>query len=533
MTHGCATDCGRKACAMTRRGFVGNILSVGAFAGCNGILSPVGFSGDKPRLRFGVVSDVHVRLAKGGRSFVTGYETDTLEKAFTWFRDCGADAVVIAGDMADSGVVGELKAVADVWFRVFPNDRAPDGRKVERIFICGNHDINGMDWGRRVFPNVEERRRESISTDLVKAWDACFHEEYRPFFVKSVKGYDFFCSHWRPDVKTNGYREKGCSGCSEAFRDLMVKSDPKHPFFYIQHPHPRGTVYGKCAWGADDGEATKLLSAFPHAVALSGHSHEPLTNEQAVWRGAFTSVATGSLRSISASPVWNIVHTPGYENCKCNCYLPGLRWSKWAAQVAKYDAPKLMPNEMPRTDIRVGQLVSVYDDRIVFAKREFVSGLSLGDDWIVELPAREKTFAARAAKVKPAEFPTGSALAVRRTVAKTRGMALWNGIEEKKEDVAALVLEFPAATVGGIVAEYEISAGNAAGARYETRICAVGGLYPRTHGNFGKAVTAMIRTDALPSCAEKIVVTPLDSFGNRGSSISAAIPSAPSCAVGL
>ena len=84
-------------------------------------------------------------------------------------------------------------------------------------------------------------------------------------------------------------------------------------------------------------------------------------------------------------------------------------------------------------------------------------------------------------------------------------------------------MEFPAATVGGIVAEYEISAGNAAGARYETRICAVGGLYPRTHGNFGKAVTAMIRADALPSDAEKMAVAPLDSFGNRGRSISAAI----------
>ena len=85
-------------------------------------------------------------------------------------------------------------------------------------------------------------------------------------------------------------------------------------------------------------------------------------------------------------------------------------------------------------------------------------------------------------------------------------------------------MEFPAATVGGIVAEYEISAGNAAGARYETRICAVGGLYPRAHENFGKVVTVMIRADALPSGAEKIAVAPLDSFGNRGRSLSATVP---------
>ena len=514
---------GPKVSDVTRRGFVGGILSVGAFAGCNGMLNPFGVLGDRPRLRFGVVSDVHVRLAKGGRALAKGYETDTLEKAFSWFRDNGADAVVIAGDLADSGVVGELKAVADVWFRVFPNDRAPDGRKVERIFICGNHDINGMDNGRRVFPNVVERQRETISTDPAKAWDVCFHEEYRPFFVKSVKGYDFFCSHWRPDVKTNGYREGGCSGCADAFSDLMAKCDPKRPFFYIQHPHPRDTVYGKCAWGADDGEATKLLSAFPQCVAFSGHSHEPLTNELALWRGAFTSVATGSLRSLSANAVRNFTYTPGYENGKCNCYLPGLKWSKWAGQIAKYDAPKLMRNEMPRNDIRVGQLVSVYEDRIVFAKREFVSGLALGDDWIVELPARERTFAARAAVARPPEFPDDSALSVRRMTAKTRGMELRNGIDVKREDVAAFELSFPAAALGGTVAEYEISAENAAREHYETRICAIGGLYPRAHAMFGKTVTATIRADAVPSGTEEIVVTPLDSFGNKGRSLAANI----------
>lgn len=508
-------------CFATRRTFIGGLVSAGAFAECRGALTQ---TGDRPRLRFGVVSDVHVRLAKGGHSLAPGYGTDTLETAFAWFRDNGADAVVIAGDMADCGMAGELKVVADVWFRVFPDDHAPDGRKVERVFVCGNHDVGGMDNGRRVFQNAEERRRESIATDIAKAWDVCFHEEYSPFFVKSVKGFDFFCAHWRPGAQTNGYREKGCAGCGDTFRDLMAKCDPAHPFFYIQHPHPRGTVYGKCAWGADDGEASRLLSAFPQAVALSGHSHEPLTNDLAIWRGAFTSVATGSLRSITANPIRNIAHAPGYENGKCNCYLPGLRWSKWASQVAKYDAPKIMPNEMPRTDIRVGQLVSVYEDRIVFAKREFVSGLSLGDDWIVELPARERTFAVRAAAAKPAEFPTGSTLRVRRTTAKTRGMEPWNGLEVRKEDVAVLSLSFPAATAGGTVAEYGISAENAVGERYETRICAVGGLYPKPHEMFGKNVVATIRVDALPDGAERVVVTPFDSFGNKGRAISTAIP---------
>ena len=39
--------------------------------------------------------------------------------------------------------VEELEAVAEAWYRVFPNDRAPDGRTVEKVFVYGNHDWQG------------------------------------------------------------------------------------------------------------------------------------------------------------------------------------------------------------------------------------------------------------------------------------------------------------------------------------------------------------------------------------------------------
>lgn len=89
---------------------------------------------------------------------------------------------------------------------------------------------------------------------------------------------------------------------------------------------------------------------------------------------------------LSASALWNRIHTPGYENGICNYYMPGVEKKDRPAYIAKYDAPKTMPQELVRPDICVGQLVSVYGDRIEFAKREFVSGLPLGDDWVVALP---------------------------------------------------------------------------------------------------------------------------------------------------
>ncbi len=505
---------------LSRRGFLGGVAAFGAVAGCR-----TGFfadGGGKPLLRFGVVSDVHVRLAKGGEGFATGYDTETLEKTFAYFRDCGVDAVMIAGDMADSGLVGELKAVADTWFKVFPGDKAPDGRKVERLFVFGNHDAFGLKNGKRVFDDEAVIRREAMEVDPRRAWDACFHEEWKPYFAKSVRGFDFFCSHWQPGIWCNGIAETGCGGCADAFGDLMAKCDPSRPFFYVQHPHPRDTVYEKCAWGVDDGTSTRLLSRFPQAVAFSGHSHEPLTNEKSIWRGAFTSVATGSLRYLSASAVWSFARTAGYENGPCNYYLPGVKRGDRPKYSAKYDAPKMMPVEVSRPDIRVGQMVSVYDDRIVFERREFVSGLSLGDDWVVERPAKPCSFAARAASSRPAEFPSGAVLKVLRTTAKTRGFK-GGAAKVPSEEKHALKLAFPAATVGGQVAEYEISAVGADGSRYDTRICAIGGLYPRKHGRFAKGVEATIPLGALPEGASSVCVTPLDSFGTPGRPLAAPI----------
>ena len=68
---------------------------------------------------------------------------ETLE----WFRDQGVDGVTISGDLADCGFVEELEEVGRVWRSVFPDDKAPDGRHVERLFVYGNHDWEGFKYG--------------------------------------------------------------------------------------------------------------------------------------------------------------------------------------------------------------------------------------------------------------------------------------------------------------------------------------------------------------------------------------------------
>ena len=51
-----------------------------------------------------------------------------------------------------------------------------------------------------------------------------------------------------------------------------------------------------------------------------------------------TSVATGSMRYLSASQVWSRERTAGYENGKCNLYIPGVAKGDWPKYEDHYEA---------------------------------------------------------------------------------------------------------------------------------------------------------------------------------------------------
>jgi 3',5'-cyclic AMP phosphodiesterase CpdA len=120
---------------------------------------PGKYSGGVAKLKFGVISDVHLRVNPVGPGLAAGYDVMTLERTLTWYRDQGVDAVAVVGDIADRGIVAEMEAFAATWFKVFPNDRAPDGRRVERIVLYGNHDWGGVRYRQFVgkkYPNVTD-----------------------------------------------------------------------------------------------------------------------------------------------------------------------------------------------------------------------------------------------------------------------------------------------------------------------------------------------------------------------------------------
>ena len=358
----------------TRKSFLG---SLGLVAGCS-VLGPR-FSSE-PDVRFGVLSDVHLK---------TPGDEDTLVAAFTYFRDNGADGVIIAGDIADTGRISELKRCVDAFNLVFPGGKRPDGGKVEKLFVYGNHDFWGCHWNKK--HNPEEARRDGIGWDEktpARVWEEVVGEPYSDFWIKNIKGFTFVGAHW---TKSDQF-----DGLGDFLKAHAKEIDPSKPFFYTQHSHPKDTCIGPWAWGRDNGASTNALSLYPNAVAFSGHSHYPLTDERSVWQGAFTSINTASLRYCSHDYSLR-------ENIDGNGH--GFR---------NENRKHLMDN-LETGDSRHGMLVSVYGNNLVIERRDFASGTSLGDDWVISVPCREDmSFAARAAKRSAPQFAEDAKLSLKR-----------------------------------------------------------------------------------------------------------------------
>ena len=198
----------------TRRNFLKGLFAGTAFASFGGLRL---FGADEkkivvPKLRIGVVSDVHIKL--------TANTTDVWEKTLKWYDAQGVDVVLVAGDIADTAQLEQLKKFSATWYKVFPNDKGSDGRHVEKFFIQGNHDYIGWRYGATTDERRKERFESSIMKDIKASWDECFHEEWQGIYKKVVKGYTFIGANWPHHTKIGEYMAKHKS-----------EIDPNLPFF--------------------------------------------------------------------------------------------------------------------------------------------------------------------------------------------------------------------------------------------------------------------------------------------------------------
>ena len=462
---------------LTRRDFV----RTGASALLAGCVSPkLAFAG--PRLRLGVVSDIHVTTEAylyDEHDRICLSTAEMFEWALRYFRNRGVDAVAIAGDLTEYGMVGELERVGAIWRKVFPDNRGKDGEKVEKLFILGNHDAIAWGWKSTYYGGFWEGAERtakwngSIARDPAAAWKKCFDEPYAPLEIRDVKGYKFVLGHWLPADPAKGKWSAGAEvpGLADFLEAHRVELEGSRPFFYIQHAHPKGTCLPFAA--SDRGGATAALSKFPNAVAFSGHAHQPLTDERGIWHGTFVSIGTASL--IDA----------GGRSFREN----GSPFASGAV-----DDPR--KGFLKTNECRQGLYVTVEDGRLTVERRDFQWGLPVGPDWTVPETAR-----------------TESAPAFQKD-AKLSVVAAEDGVR----------LEFPSANAGGRTYDYEAQAVLVAddyeGVVASRRILAPDYHLPPAKANRPGAVR--FGREALPWGARiRFEVRPVDCRGRKGDPLAA------------
>lgn len=457
----------------SRRGFIASLAAsagAAAFAG----KTPSG-----PNLKVGILSDIHLSQPEKHQSQGA---IDTFKRVLEFYKKERVDAVLIAGDLTNGGTMTEMRVVVAAWNEVFGKDaNAP-----EKVFVTGNHEKVYFEQAKKNGELDSPAYADGLYLDVKKNWKELFGEEWSPFFIKTVKGYSFVGAHW-----AEWFKEKDLRAFLAANR---AKLENGRPFFYTQHAHPQNTCYGTWTWHQWDGGPTdKVLSEYPNAVAFSGHTHYTLTDQRSVWQGSFTSIGTAALRWLSMPS--------GRENYGIELGL-GRR----------------MPNVFWGSQ---GMVMSVWGDRMVFERYDFVNNEKLGDDWVVPVlrskeGAREYSFQSRMAKTAAPEFPEGAKI----TLEERDGMSPKTKTKQPEKE-RQLVVKFPAA-VGSDdlsrVFEYEVAV-DCVESDVALRMSTKRVYQPGAHMNIkraGETPSCVFGVCELPEVTFRLSVTPMNSFGMRG-----------------
>ena len=336
---------------VNRRDFIGGTLAALGFSALPGGLifaAPPGWKhGGKPNLVFGVLADTHFRTDGEWRR---GLKSDKFfVAALKYFRSQDVDAVVHCGDMADRGLVEEMRLHADAWRKVFPKNRAANGRVVEKLFVTGNHDAWGwrkdIDFSQFV-PDRTEWPEKVIKMDVAGHWERVWGEKYEPVWHKQVKGCDFFGMNWIENDAGQG---------EAALLQLIDAHAPSSaPFFFITHDRTHGGF-------------NSAIKRQPGAFGLWGHWHLSAANWNTV---QMLNDVTPSVQC-PACPSWwrpDGKYMGGGDKCVSKVSIEGkLQGGQWEQ----------------------GLVVRVYDDMLTIERREFSAGGSLGADWVMPLGKRD------------------------------------------------------------------------------------------------------------------------------------------------
>ena len=268
------------------------------------------FDSSKIVLSFGALSDVHLQNSQT-------MPTDKFYKALNLLKDYaiksgdkdGIDAVMIAGDLTQTGQVSEAQSVRDTYKKVF------DETKVPLLFATGNHEecyggVLYMSDFRNIFgESFFKYDLAEYETDFSNGSRLCKVGDYYFIFLQPDSAVSY--------RKVNGVAAPYKSATKEWLRntlEMLKKNDPEKPIFVFTHPMIYHTVYGSELYTGDNlmwytTDLTDILSDYPQVMTFSGHLHFPLNDPKSIMQTDFTSLGCGSVRYMA-------IENGGYTNMK-------------------------------------------------------------------------------------------------------------------------------------------------------------------------------------------------------------------------
>ena len=401
---------------------------------------------------------------------------NSVAAALRCFRRENVDAVIHCGDFAHRGQTREMEFHAETWNKIFPGNLAPDGHKVEKLFVNGNHDVIGGTYGTgfradMIYPDPEELAKHLLVTDMSGNWQRIWGEPFEEVWHKVVKGYHFFGRHYDVDEMKMAALVKKVASATDALKT-------QRPFFLLSHIRPSASL-------------VKALRPYRNAVGFFGHLHRSATD----WNNIF----------FYEEATFPHIQIPSCEP----------RGSGALSDRAECGAIADIGGGDNVGKCRQGYVVRLYDEMMVVSRREFGEGGSLGPDWLMPLGKYDPhPFMHEELKkaIGEPQFRAGAKLEVE---------------VGEKAGAGELSIRIPLAdgNPDSRVYAYEVAvAGDDTDKKLYKAVYAAGVNMGLGHETAGGVTTLEISTSELPSGGSlTIVVRPMSSLGTRGRVIESSV----------
>ena len=233
---------------------------------------------------FGALSDIHLTgNATKTEKFLSAI---TQLKSLASKNDAdGLDALAIAGDIADTGLLSEAK--------IFANEIKKSGIKTVML-TTGNHDVYGSTRVANLstYKSLMEDKHFAVDTDdsmIDKGARHCVVGDYHFFFIEPYT-YGNDCPF-----------DKNVVNWLDSSLEKVTKENPNAYVFVFTHPMIENTCYGS---DLSDGfwyttSLTKTLSKYPQVMTFSGHLHFPINDERSIMQNNFTALGCGSVSHLA------------------------------------------------------------------------------------------------------------------------------------------------------------------------------------------------------------------------------------------